>query len=61
MFPEGNTIFQDDNGPIHTARIVKEWHEEHSDEAEHLVWPPQSSDLNIIEHLRSVLELQVRS
>ena len=32
--------------PIHTARIVKEWHEEHFDEVEHLVWPPQSLDLS---------------
>ena len=41
--------------------IVKEWHEQHFDEVEHLDWPPQSQDLNIIEHLLFVLELQVRS
>ena len=54
MFPEGNTIFQDDNAPIHMARIVKEWHEEHSD-FENLVWPPQFPNLDVIE------QLQVRS
>ena len=24
LFPEGNAIFQDDNSPIHTSRIVKD-------------------------------------
>ena len=37
LFPAGNAIFQDDNTPIHTARIVKESHEEHSNEVEHLI------------------------
>ena len=37
MLLEGNAIFQDDNAPIHIARIIKEWHEEHSDKVEHLI------------------------
>ena len=36
LFPEGNAIPQDDNAPINTAKIVSEWHEEHSSEVEHL-------------------------
>ena len=45
---------------IHIARILKEWHEEHCKEIEHLVWPVQSLDFNIIKHLWSALETQIR-
>jgi hypothetical protein len=34
---------------------------EHESELQHLPWPAQSSDLNIIEPLWSVLETRVRS
>ena len=47
-FREGNTIFQDDNASIHTAKIV---YEEYSIEVEHPIWAPQSLDVNIIENL----------
>ena len=38
LFIEGNAIFQDDNDPIHTDRIVKESPDEHCNEVKHLVW-----------------------
>ena len=54
MFPEGNAIFQDDTAPIHSARIVMEWHDENSNEDDQLVKPKKSPDLNIIENSWSV-------
>jgi len=54
-------FFQDDNLHTHTATSVQSWLEQHEDALQHLPWPAQSSDLNIIETLWSVLESSVRS
>jgi hypothetical protein len=48
LFPNNNTVIQDDSSPIHTARTVQSWFEEHEDEVQHLPWPAQSPDLNVI-------------
>ena len=61
MFPNNDTIFQDDSSLIHTARSVQTWFEEHEDALQHLPWPAQSPYLNIIKPLWSVLESRVRS
>ncbi|GFW60768.1 transposable element Tcb1 transposase [Trichonephila clavipes] len=40
VFPEERPLFQDDNAPIHTARCVQVWFEEHDVEVEHLECDP---------------------
>ena len=61
VFPGGCGLFQQDNAPCHKAKMVQEWFEEHNNEFEVLTWPPNSPDLNPIEHLWDVLNKQVRS
>jgi hypothetical protein len=51
LFLNNSELFQEDNAPIHTARIVNSWFEEHEGEHQHLPWPAQSPHLNIIESL----------
>ncbi|GBM13138.1 hypothetical protein AVEN_64350-1 [Araneus ventricosus] len=61
VFPTGDGIFQQDNAPCDKARIVLEWFEEHSDEFHLMSCPPNSSDLNPMEHIWDVMERQLRA
>jgi len=61
LFPNNDAVFQDISLPIHTARCVQSWFEKHEDALQHLPWPAQSPDINIIKPLWSVLESRVRS
>jgi hypothetical protein len=55
LFPNNYAVFQD------AAGIVQSWFEGHKGELQHLPWPAQSPDLNIIEPLWSVFETRVRN
>ncbi|GBN88433.1 Transposable element Tc1 transposase [Araneus ventricosus] len=61
VFQTGNGIFQKDNAPCHKARIVLEWFEELTDEFHLMSWPPNSPDLNPMEHIWDVMERQLRA
>jgi transposase len=50
-------IFQQDNAPCHTAKIINTWMDEN--DVETLDWPPYSPDLSCIENLWSWLDRQL--
>lgn len=49
--------FMQDNAPIHTARIIKDWFCEHGIPL--VDWPPYSPDLNPIEHAWAKLKERI--
>ncbi len=60
VYPSSDGYFQQDNAPCHKAQIISDWFLEHGNEFTLLKWPPESPDLNPIEHLWDVVEREIR-
>ncbi len=59
VYPTSDGYFQQDNAPCHKAQIISDWFLEHDNEFTLLKWPPQSPDINPIEHLWDVVEQEI--
>ena len=54
---QNDAIFQQDNAPIHTAKLTTEWPQDH--DIATLSWPAKSPDLNPTENLWGILARQI--
>lgn len=56
LVPGGCDPFQQNDAPCHKAKMVQKWFKENNNEFDVLTWPPDSPDLNLVEHMQDVLD-----
>lgn len=56
VYPSSDSYFQQDDAPCHKAYVTSNWFVEQDNDFTVLHWSPQSPDLNLVEHLKDVLE-----
>ncbi len=59
VYPSSDGYIQQNNAPCHKAQIIWDWFIEHDNELTLLKWPPESPDLNPIEHFWDVVEWEI--
>ena len=57
-FPNGKFIYQEDNAPVHSAKVVQEWIRNQT--FPRLPWPAQSPDLSPIETVWNCIKMKLR-
>ncbi len=60
VYPSSDGYFQQDNAPCHKAQIISDLFLKHDNKFTLLKWPPQSPDLNPIDHPWDMVEREIR-
>jgi len=60
VYLSSDGYIQQDTAPCHKAQIISDSFLEHDNDFTLLKWPPQSPDINPIEHLWDVVEREIR-